>query len=286
MYSFHKYHSLGNDFIIFDWRLFSEEALNQRLDTDDFRGFIRAICKRHFGVGADGVLIIRPHDCMMFNPDGSNGEKCLNGIRCLAHYLYQYQHYPENFTLTMSHDEIECAILSNGQDIRIKLIIKNSRYVKSLSIQLDEENELAGHVVDVGNPHFVILDDKGEGWLQQQGGRIECFKAFPKRTNVELVYERMERAGKRQFDVLVHERGCGMTLACGSGAAAIVRALRHLKKIGTDEAVDIVMQGGTLESFVNRDNEVVQIGRAVSVCSGRLEGALRHDITLCTERSN
>lgn len=268
MFKFYKYNSLGNDFIVFDWLSIPEQNIANILNSKNFTRFIIDICQAHFGVGADGVLIIKKNkditEGMIFNADGSNGKKCLNGIRCIAHYLYKYKNYPEQFMLQMSGDIIPCKIL----DKKIDLSIKNVKYINPADIILSSSNiNLSGHIVDAGNPHFVVLKSVGKKWLLQHGEAIENHPKFPQKTNVEFVEEIKTSTGKRQFNLLVHERGCGMTMACGSGAAAAVKTLFHLNIIKSNEQILISMPGGTLETYIAQDGGIVQIGEATSVYS-------------------
>ncbi len=114
---------------------------------------------------------------------------------------------------------------------------------------------LSGHIVSVGNPHFVIQQKIGLNWLQINGARIEQHRDFPNRTNVEFVWPMDE---SNNYKILVHERGCGITLACGSGAAAVMRTLYQLRKVTNNEKIMLNMQGGTIESYLDNDDNVIQ----------------------------
>ena len=267
--NFYKYESLGNDFIVFDWLDKSEEELSILLQTKTWSHFVQKLCQRHFGIGSDGILILKQKntlpECLMFNPDGSNGEKCLNGIRCVVQYLFDQEKMDSAFKMIMGKQVIACQRL---EDQRIQITVDQIQYLKA--IQLDALG-LTGHVVNVGNPHFVILKEIPTKWLLDHGATIENHAAFPHRTNVEFLWEIEKTNGMRTFQLLIHERGCGFTLACGSGAAASMKTLFQLKIIEANEKVYLKMPGGLLETYQNSNDDIIQIGNAVHVCQGEIK---------------
>src|SRR3989338_293477 len=105
---FVKYQSLGNDFIVFDWFKKPTSFIQEELKDAQWKEFVIKTCDRHFGVGADGVLIITccPQEgvpeILVFNADGSNGQTCLNGLRCVAKHLFDTHHFPKEFRIKMS----------------------------------------------------------------------------------------------------------------------------------------------------------------------------------------
>jgi len=267
--NFYKYQSIGNDFIVFDWLKETPEAIKNTIkDNNYWSKFVQKICDRHFGIGSDGLLILiktnNHFECLMFNPDGTNGQKCLNGIRCIAQYLMDSNQVNEKFQILMSGDLIDCQILEE----KIQITINRTNYMESLEIP---ELNLFGHVIDVGNPHFVINQTVTKEWLLNHGNEIENYPAFPDRTNVEFVWESENKQSKiRTFNLFIHERGCGFTLACGSGAAATVKTLQALKFIEPNEKIILKMPGGFLETFIETSGKIIQLGNAEYVFQGKI----------------
>lgn len=251
MFKFIKYQSLGNDFILFDWLDEAKPKFDQKL--------IQHICDRHFGIGSDGVLIIQKNknqqlELFMFNVDGTNGGKCLNGIRCAAHYLVKQKNYPAELDIfmgdTLMHCEVTDEVITNLGTIK---------YQKQHQITVDNKT-ITGHIVDAGNPHFVIF---GQIHGSAPTAAISEHPDFPDRTNVEFVWKE-----NNNFNVVIYERGCGMTLACGTGAAAVMQTLYHLQKVDQNETVHLKMPGGILESYIDKNNNVIQKAPASLVFRG------------------
>lgn len=266
---FYKYQSLGNDFVLIDWLDEKQKSIDEIINSDEWPDFISHLCSRNFGIGADGVLIVKKKsesqiEGVVFNSDGSNGETSLNGLRCIAHYLIKQKNYPANLNVFMGNKDMQCEL----QDDEIRIQVSNIIYKKEKTINVLNKNFL-GHIVDVGNPHFIIFSDIDPVWLSENGIKISEHKFFPNRTNVEFVWEYSEAAKKQKvYCMLVYERGVGMTLACGSGAAAAVMALYKLNKIKTNKKVVIEMSGGTLISYIDDKNNVIQLASAEMVFKG------------------
>jgi len=114
--NFVKYHSLGNDFIVFDWYKRPASYMENELHGAAWKQFIARICDRHYGVGADGVLIVTScpqagmPEMLIFNADGSPAEMCLNGLRCVAHYLFNTYKFPEHFSIKVGSRVIDCLV--------------------------------------------------------------------------------------------------------------------------------------------------------------------------------
>lgn len=266
--NFHKYQSLGNDFILLDWLDRKDEEIKNIIETPGWPLFINDICARHTGIGADGVLIIKQNtypEILIFNADGSNGNKCLNGLRCAAHYLHNKKSYAANFSVIMNHETISCAINSTQNTITINA--GKANYLGQHSISIAKQN-LSGHIIDMGNPHFVIPQKVDFNWLKEHGAKIENHTLFPNRTNVEFIWQNDENSKLQKYDVLVHERGVGITQACGSGAAAIMQTLYSENKIKINEKVLINMQGGIIESYFTDDKEIIQTTTASYIYAG------------------
>ncbi len=270
-HTFYKYQSMGNDFILLDWLDLSEKEIQTRLSAPKWSGFVRFLCAHHFGVGADGVIIVctsmqaQAH-CMIFNADGTQGEKCLNGLRSAAQFLCDHKFCPKEFSIEMSQSLIPCKLDEN----HIQIKIDHMNYRDLCEVTLDCHS-IKGHRVEMGNPHFVVLEKTSFDWLKENGQAIETDHIFPDRTNVEFVWLDEKTSLKKQLSVysmLTFERGCGMTLACGSGAAAAMEVLLKLEKIAVNQKVLISMLGGELLSYFETPEILVQQGEAQYVFQG------------------
>ncbi|MCK4870371.1 MAG: diaminopimelate epimerase [Gammaproteobacteria bacterium] len=246
---FIKAQSLGNDFIIFDMLTVEAIELDNVLMAPAWTGFVRDICRRDNSGGADGVLVIRHNqeqiEVAMFNPDGSYAEKCLNGLRCVAWYLHGINYFSDGINLLMGGDFVYAEVNEN----EIILRLQNAKFFGEQEVVLNGES-IKGYVVDVGNPHFVILNNYSQDWIRSFSEEIATHELFPRQTNVEFV-----SGSSDVFDIAVYERGAGFTLACGSGAAATMLVLLQLKKIREKEVVTLRMPGGELRSWI--ENGVV-----------------------------
>jgi diaminopimelate epimerase len=121
------------------------------------------------------------------------------------------------------------------------------------------KKSLSGHVIDAGNPHLVIFEKTTPEWLLKHGHSIETHPQFPHRTNVEFVWK---DHAKNIYHMLVFERGCGMTLACSTGAAASLFALYQAKKISLNQKINLKLPGGTLMTYLDDHHHVIQEGSA------------------------
>jgi diaminopimelate epimerase len=270
--AFTKMHGAGNDFVVLD-------GIDQELPA--LEPLARFLADRHFGVGADQILIVRPSrsaDFRMeiYNADGSQVEMCANGIRAFYKYL-------RDRGLTRE-DEIAVETLGGtvrprwaGDDlVRVEMgrpVLEPAKIPTLLGIGdgpvLDVPLELEGQTVRVscismGNPHAVIwVEDVDEAPVQQLGQHIEQHAAFPNRVNVEFA-ELVDRGRVRQR---TWERGTGETLACGSGACAVTVA--GILTGRTDREVRIELRGGELSlSWASDRGPVLMTGPAAEVFSG------------------
>jgi diaminopimelate epimerase len=238
-----KCQSLGNSFILFDW-------LNKtEINIDPV--YVQYLCKR---ADVDGMLIVKRNlnnqiDSLIFNADGSNGDKCINGLRCIAYYLVTQKNYPSELEIFMGDRLMECSVTD-----KIIINVGKANYIGEHTVGATGQSPLHGHIVNVGNPHFVILQKTDLHWLIKNGAAIEQHQDFSDRTNVEFVWP----AGKNSYNMLVYERGYGITLACGSGAAAVLQVLYQLRKIHKNEKVLLNMQGGILETYIDSADDIIQ----------------------------
>lgn len=271
--SFIKYHSLGNDFVVFDWYKKPEMFIERELASSTWPDFVRFVADRHTGVGADGILVIKMdrqkvgYQMIVYNTDGTKAEMCLNGLRCVAHYLFTQHQVSNNFTITIENREIACSI-QGSKDKPAEIEISTAVGVVKLdgiqSITIDQQ-EIQGFVASIGNPHFVVMHKQTPEWLHRHGKEIEHHPVFPQKTNVEFVwYDGIA------YHLLIHERGCGMTQACSSGAAAVLGVLVAQKLIEPSKSINLVMPGGVIQGQVSLDGGIKLIGRAHSVFKGTL----------------
>jgi diaminopimelate epimerase len=264
---FIKVEGLGNDFLVIDLRPGKPAQTMAEVVTRP--DVVSALCDRNFGVGGDGVLAILPGsegDARMrvLNADGSEAEMCGNGIRCVAKVLYDTDPTLRREVLRIDTGAGLLACKITAQDSRatavtvemgapqlvarmIPVTSEAPRLVRSPVRALDRE--FAFTAVSMGNPHAVIFGDGDAVALRElaktYGPGIEKDPLFPRRTNVEFAALR-QKAGSPEIDLVVWERGCGITLACGTGACATVVAACLEKRVQPDREIPVNLPGGTL----------------------------------------
>lgn len=275
---FVKSHGLGNDFIILDCTN-TEEYIPHKY----YHSLSAALCDRHFGIGADGVLLILPSviaDIRMriINADGSEAEMCGNGIRCFARYVYEAGIVPkQEMTIETLAGIMAPRILLNdeGQVTGVQVDMGEPILEKSLipmvgegqaiqeTIQIDGK-EFVITAVSMGNPHCVIfVDDVKHFPIEYWGPRIEQSAYFPKKTNVEFV----EVVNEHEVIMRVWERGAAVTLACGTGSCATTVACVLNGKTGRN--IKLHLDGGDLQvQWDVATNHLYMTGPAVEVFRG------------------
>lgn len=282
MIKFTKMHGLGNDFICINY---------DDVGKYNLKILSKFICDRHFGIGADGLILLTSSkiaDCKMriFNSDGTEAEMCGNGIRCLAKYIY------EKNIIRKEKIKIETLAgiknveyhLENGKIMSVSVnmgipqielnklpvyVPRNYKYQENkckLLIKVPDR-ELIGFFLSVGNPHTVIeMKDIKNCPIQKYGKIVENYKYFPQKTNVEFV----EIIDENNIRVRVWERGVGETLACGTGAVASAFAMYKEKKVKNN--INVELEGGILNIDINeKTNEVYMKGNAVNVFEGEID---------------
>ncbi len=272
---FTKMHGTGNDYIYVD-------CFRHPLPHDP-AGLSRAISDRHFGVGADGLILICPSDkadvrMRMFNADGSEAEMCGNGIRCVAKYVYDHGLVRKRRSLSKPAGGVLTLDLEvdNGvvHQVRVDMgepILQAERIPTTLpgNPPLLVPVTIPDSVLDVtcvsmGNPHAVTFVNRiTDDLVFKIGPLVERHPAFPRRTNVEFVHF------NRPDDVTlrVWERGSGETMACGTGACAVVVA--GVLTGRTQRRIVVHLPGGDLQlHWSDIDNHVYLTGPAVEVFSG------------------
>jgi len=262
--NFFKHQSLGNDFILFD---FYDLELDIEWDI-----VASKLCDRHFGIGADRVLVllydkkIKIPQILIFNSDGSAAEICLNGLRCVSYHLYTKYNFEAQFKIKMDGKLINCQIKESEGKIEIITKVPLPRYLGKKEINI-RGIKFCGHVVNAGNPHFIVLQKVDIDWLKKYGYLIENHKEFANKTNVEFVWQNQN---KSIFNMLVYERGCGLTLACSSGATAVIFLLYYLKSITQEKKVFLTMLGGSIMCWIEQDLQVALQAKANLVFKGSI----------------
>ena len=240
---FIKLHGLGNDFIVTESsQLFS--------DSD-----VSFLCDRHKGIGADGIMVVRSHLSGVFkiemrNADGSNAAMCGNGIRCVVRYCYLRGLISNEVTesmFTVFGREIVCSTSDQGKNVRVNmgmpsfepssLPLTRTTEIINEAISVDSGTFVIGTAVAVGSPHFIVFDRDRDIPLMQE---LERNKIFKDRSNIEFVQIVRRNLAK----VSVWERGAGETLACGTGACAVLAA--GVRSDRMDRIAEIELPGGTL----------------------------------------
>jgi len=251
--NFFKYQSLGNDFIILDWYKKKLSTIQKTIQNVQWNKFVKNICNRNFGIGADGILILKNNnqiiEGLIFNSDGSKAEICLNGVRCLALHFYKYYN-ENNIKIKMGNQIIKNNVNQDGS-FQITSEIISPKYLSKKTIII-KNKKFDGHIVKAPNSHFIIFKKTNINEFKKYGPLIESSKEFKNKTNVEFVWKK-EKKYPNKFNCLVHERGCGPTLACSSGASAIIKCLAHLKKGKANEKIIIQMPGGNLECWFKQN---------------------------------
>ena len=276
---FHKYHALGNDYLV--------------LNPADFPGWtaptreqIRAICHRNFGVGSDGILWgpLRATQAQfglrIFNPDGSEAEKSGNGLRIFSRYLHDQKLVGETpFTIETPGGVVESHILPAGQLITVAMgrVTFQSDQIPvagPVRVVLNEKFTIAGReftysAAGIGNPHCVIiLPEISPALATTYGPAIEVHASFPNRINVQF----LKVLDRRNVQIEIWERGAGYTLASGSSSSASA-AVAH--KLGlVDGKVTVHMPGGRIGIEIAPDFAIRMTGPVTRVAEGRMDAEI------------
>jgi len=272
---FVKMHGTGNDFVLIDAR--------KRRIQDPARLAAR-MCHRHFGIGADGVIMILESTkadfrMRIFNPDGSEAEMCGNGIRCFAKYCYDAKlTRRKRFEIETGAGikTVECTLTkATVGSVRVDMgepVLQRERIpmtgppgmVIGEPLQLPDGTRFEITAISMGNPHAVIFVEELDNFpIAKYGPQVENHHLFPNRTNVEFV----KIKNHREIIMRIWERGAGETLACGTGAAAaaVATVLNEL----TGRSIKVGVKGGTIKiEWRENDNHVYLTGPAVEVFRG------------------
>lgn len=274
---FTKMHGLGNDYVYVN-------CFEEKIDNPP--AVARFVSDRHFGIGSDGLIMINPSktadfEMEMYNADGSRGEMCGNGIRCVAKYVYDYGLTDKTqisvetlggikyLDLTVEDGKVSLVKVDMGKpelEADLIQIISEREQVIDEPIEVDgKEYHMTG--VSMGNPHAVIYVDDVKGLdLEKIGPKFENHERFPKRINTEFVH----CIDRQTVEMRVWERGSGETLACGTGACAV--AVSSILNNLTDTQVTVKLLGGDLQIEWDREKDrVFMTGPATVVFDGVID---------------
>ncbi|MCH1967361.1 diaminopimelate epimerase [Paeniclostridium sordellii] len=274
--NFWKLHGVGNDFIAIDGRF-------DNIDSNDYSDLAKRVCHRHFGIGADGLLVVKNSDVcdvemVYYNSDGSRANMCGNGLRCFCKFVYDNNIVNENEFTVYTLDGVKKISLNIYNDkintIRVNMGKANFN-PKNIPVNTDKEvfineklvidnKEFIVSSVLMGVPHTIVfVDEINKKDIYSYGELIEKNKVFPQNTNVNFV----KIDDRDNIKVYTWERGCGYTLGCGTGMTASVIVANYLDKV--DNIVNVSSEGGTVKIEILDD--VYMIGNAVKICEGILE---------------
>lgn len=273
---FTKMHGIGNDYVYVN-------CLKEKIEDPEKMAIF--VSERHFGIGSDGLILIYPSEVAdfemrMYNADGSRGEMCGNGIRCVAKYVYDYGLTDKTSISVETLGGIKYLDLTveDGKVVQVKvdmgspvLAAKEIPIVSEQEQVIDEILEVNGQEyrmtgVSMGNPHTVIFVDDVQGLdLEKIGPDFENHPRFPRRINTEFVCV----IDSKTVEMRVWERGSGETLACGTGACATAVACVLNGK--TEDEITVKLLGGDLQIHWDREaDKVYMTGPATVVFDGEL----------------
>lgn len=273
---FTKMNGCGNDYVYIN-------GIVEKVENP--KELAKKVSDRHFGIGSDGLILIVPSDkadfCMrMFNADGSEGEMCGNGIRCVAKYVYDHKMTDKTeisvetkagikyLDLTVEDEKVTKVKVDMGEPIlepkKIPVRSEKKRVVNEPIAVAEKAWNMT--CVSMGNPHAVVfVEDTGSLEIEKYGPLFENHELFPNRTNTEFV----QVLNRNEINMRVWERGSGETLACGTGTCASVVAC--ILNGYTDEKVLVHLLGGDLEiKYEKTTNHVFMTGPAETVFEGEL----------------
>ncbi len=274
---FTKMHGCGNDYVYVD----CTKSMLQNVEETAIK-----VSDRHFGIGSDGLILIRASETAdfmmdMYNNDGSRGKMCGNGIRCVAKYVYdngltdkqqlriETLSGIKELTLTVEQGKVASVTVDMGAPITkpaLIPVISEKEILIAHPITVDKE-EYQVTCVSMGNPHAVVfVEDTKKLPLEVIGPKFEHHEMFPERVNTEFIHV----VDRQTIEMRVWERGSGETLACGTGACASVVAC--ILNGFTDHEVTVKLLGGELQiRYDQENNKVFMTGPAVKVFDGEIE---------------
>lgn len=274
---FTKMHGCGNDYVYVNC---FQETVEHPEEVS------RRISDRHFGIGADGLILIKPSEKAdfemdMYNADGSSGAMCGNGIRCVAKYVYDYGLTDQTSISVDTKSGVKYLdlMVKDGRVEQVRVNMGAPELTASRIPVLSETEQVIGRSVEIGgveyrytavsmgNPHAVVFVEETDCLeLEKIGPLFEHYSGFPDRINTEFV----KVLDDRTVQMRVWERGSGETLACGTGACAVAVAA-VLNGVVKGNQVTVKLLGGTLQVEWDREkNLVFMTGPAAVVFDGEI----------------
>jgi diaminopimelate epimerase len=277
---FHKYHALGNDYIVLDPRDFPTWQPAPTIEQ------IRVVCHRNFGVGSDGILWgplpskNSQFGLRIFNPDGSEAEKSGNGLRIFSRFLYdQGLAKQPHFTVEVPGGQVAVALKDNAQLISIAMghvsfsaekipVVGAPREVLNEKIKI-LDREFTYCAATIGNPHCVLpLTEISAEMAHKYGPHLETHANFPRKTNVQFL-KVLDRAN---IQIEIWERGAGYTLASGSSSSASAAVAHRLGLV--DRHVTVHMPGGKIGIEIGEGFSIMMTGTVNKVAEGHMHPEL------------
>jgi len=277
---FHKYHALGNDYIVLDPRDFPSWRPAPTIEQ------IRVVCHRNFGVGSDGILWgplpsqKSQFGLRIFNPDGSEAEKSGNGLRIFSRFLYDQGLVKEpNFTVEVPGGQVAVALKDNAQLISIAMghvsfssekipVVGATREVLNEKIKI-LDREFTYCAATIGNPHCVLpLKEISAEMAHKYGPHFETHSNFPRKTNVQFL-KVLDRAN---IQIEIWERGAGYTLASGSSSSASAAVAHRLGLV--DRNITVHMPGGKIGIEIGDEFSIMMTGTVNKVAEGHMHAEL------------
>jgi diaminopimelate epimerase len=277
---FHKYHALGNDYIVLDPSDFPSWQPAPTIEQ------IRVVCHRNFGVGSDGILWgplpsqTSQFGLRIFNPDGSEAEKSGNGLRIFSRFLYdQGLAKQPNFTVEVPGGQVAVALKDNAQLISIAMghvsfssekipVVGAPREVLNEKIKI-LDREFTYCAATIGNPHCVLpLTEISADMAHKYGPHLETHPHFPRKTNVQFL-KVLDRAN---IQIEIWERGAGYTLASGSSSSASAAVAHRLGLV--DRSLTVHMPGGKIGIEIGDAFSIMMTGTVNKVAEGHMHPEL------------
>lgn len=271
---FDKFVAAGNDFVIFNGM--------EELKTE-YNELALKVCNRHFGIGADGIMVCKKSDIadikmLYYNSDGSQGEMCGNGIRSFSKYIYDYEIVRKQNISIETLDGIKYISIESDKLNKAKMITVDMGYPtfegSKIPIRLNKE-KVVGEIITidekqyeysallVGVPHVVIFIEHIEDVdINELGKKIENHLLFPKKTNVNFI----EVIDHNNINIYTWERGAGRTLGCGTGSCASV-VIGNMLDLLSDK-VHVNTEGGSLTVELKEDYKIYMTGSATHIAKG------------------
>lgn len=266
-------HGNGNDFIVI------EDLNNEYLGKES--SIALKLCNRNFGIGADGILIVRNSkeadiEMVIINSDGSYASMCGNGIRCFAKYVYEEKIVEKTIINIKTGDGIKKVSLTvKGDNIEEITVYMGRPSLNPSNIPAISEKSIINKPLEINNKLYIInslhlgvahtiIIDKLSNYKIEEGKLIEENRLFPKKTNVNFC----EVLDRKNIKIKTWEIGAGKTLACGTGSCASAY-ISHMLGY-TDNEVSVIVEGGKLKVRIEDSDNIYMIGNAENVFKGTL----------------